>query len=541
MSGAVLDGVSFEYAAVPDAGVRDIDLAVAPGEVVVLCGPSGSGKSTLTRLVNGLAPQFFEGPLTGSVRVAGVDVGTAPPAQIARLTGSVFQDPRTQFFTSDVTSELAFGPENIGMEPALIRARIHEIARALDLTGLLDRSVLALSGGEQQRLACAVAGMADPPLLVLDEPSSTLDAAAVAELATALGRWKAVGKAILIAEHRLDYLAGIADRFVYLVDGRIAGRFSAAEFLALGRTRWTAMGLRAPVLEQSVTEASRPGACDGRDKMAPTAPETPVSGTIGDGGGVFVPPSLRLADVRLRRSGRDVLSIEALDVPLDRPVALIGANGAGKSTLARWVAGLAGRGGGLLELDGARLKAKDRMDACYLVAQNTNHQLFCETVLAEVMLGCVRRDRGRDKPISEDEAREILARLDLAHLATRHPLTLSGGERQRLVIAVALASRRRLVILDEPTSGLDATHMHQVAAAIETLRASGAAVVMITHDAELVEQTCGWAVHLSGGRVAASYRLDGSGLARAWAVLTPLTSESTDTDTTNDERGETHE
>ena len=515
-----LDQVSFEYAAARGTGVRDITLEVRAGEVVVLCGSSGSGKSTLARIANGLVPQFYEGTFRGSAQVAGVDVAHADFSEVACVTGSVFQDPRTQFFTGDTTSELAFGPENLGVDPALIRQRVDAMAAGFDLTDLLGRSVLTLSGGEQQRLACAVADMTDPPVLILDEPSSTLDATAVESLTRVLQHWKQAGKAILIAEHRLDYLAGLADRFVYLADGAMAGDFSHDQFLSLGPTRWEELGLRSPT------------------GLATTV--RPVHGGNAPSG-----PTLDLAGIRLTRGRHTVLDIADAHLPLGTPLAVIGANGAGKSTLARWLAGLGGSGKGTMRFSSQTLPTapadrqssrphsghmipqgplnrRQRLDTCYLVAQNTHHQLFSDTVLGEVLLSSQASARRQpENRLDEAAARQILADLDLDHLADRHPLTLSGGEKQRLVIAVAMASRRRIVIVDEPTSGLDATHMRQVAAAIETLHHNGTCVIVITHDADLVALTCGSVIRLNDGQITESYPLDTAGLAQAYATLDP--------------------
>jgi len=500
-----LSQVSFEYGAVPGAGLHGVDLVVDPGELVVLCGRSGCGKSTITRVVNGLAPQFYTGRLTGEVRVAGLDVARTPIAQVARSVGSVFQDPRTEFFTGDTISELAFGPENLAWEPARIGRQIDQLTGRLNLTVLLDRNILTLSGGEQQRLACAVATMIDPAVLVLDEPSSTLDGVATAALADAMAAWKDQGKAILVAEHRLDYLAGLADRFVYLDGGVVAHDWHHDDFLALGDDVWQSLGLRSPRRHHllSVPAAATPEPPANPDQT----PSSPPPGQTG----------LVCAQVRLRRGGRPILTIDQAELPLDTPLALVGANGSGKSSLARWLAGCGPAAHGTVSLFGAPVTFRRRLDTCYLVAQNTNTQLFSETVLGEVRLG---RNRvapalpsawdGADAAAAED----ILRLLDLDHLAGRHPRTLSGGEKQRLVIAVAMASGRRLVILDEPTSGLDATHMRQVAAAIARLHHAGTAVIVVTHDLDLVELTCGAAAVIDQGRIQEAYRLDDAGVGK---------------------------
>jgi energy-coupling factor transport system ATP-binding protein len=242
-----------------------------------------------------------------------------------------------------------------------------------------------------------------------------------------------------------------------------------------------------------------------------------------------------LSGVRLRRGGRTVLDIDTAQLPLAQPLALIGPNGAGKSTLARWLAGLGQRGSGTLTMGGQPLSWRTRLDVCYLVAQNTNQQLFTDTVLAETILGDAanRRTRlgvarrGKEAAPNhldadaETSAQAILEELDLAQLAARHPLSLSGGEKQRLVIAVALAAGRRLIILDEPTSGLDAAHMRQVADAISAAHRRGAAVIIVTHDADLVALTCGSAARLDSGRLAELIRLDATGLDAALAFLAP--------------------
>ena len=206
----------------------DLELEVPAGEVVVLCGRSGCGKTTVTRLLNGLIPQFYEGDLWGRADVLGVDPSVEPITRLATLVGSVFQNPRSQFFNVDTTSELAFGCENMGWAPTLIDAAMAGVVVRFGLEDLLDRNLFKLSGGEKQKIACASVSAHDPQLLVLDEPASNLDVASIRMLASIVAQWKAEGRTVVVAEHRLGYLLDVADRFVLVEDGRVAWEKTAS-------------------------------------------------------------------------------------------------------------------------------------------------------------------------------------------------------------------------------------------------------------------------------------------------------------------------
>ncbi len=233
-----MEDVSFSYAGGHSGtGVEGISLSLGRGEVALLCGPSGCGKTTVTRLANGLAPHFYEGAETGTVRVCGLDIAHAELWETARVVGSVFQNPKTQFYSVDVRGEVAFGCENLGFKPADIERQVDAAAREFDLAPLIDESLFSLSSGQKQRVACASAAATSPALVVLDEPSSNLDFEAIAQLRSAIARWKAEGIATLVAEHRIHYLEGIADHVLYLDNGRIARRWTAGEFARLDDCR----------------------------------------------------------------------------------------------------------------------------------------------------------------------------------------------------------------------------------------------------------------------------------------------------------------
>ena len=472
-----IKNVSFSYqSGAASGGVRDVSLAVPDGQVVVLCGESGCGKTTLTRLINGLIPHYFEGELTGCVEINGQNVTAQPLYDTARLAGSVFQNPRSQFFNVDTTSEITFGCENLGMPREEILRRLEHTVSVLHLEKLLDRSIFELSGGEKQKIACAGAFIMEPNVFVLDEPSANLDADAVLDLRGMIAYLKSLGKTVVLSEHRLYYLHGLADRYVYLKDGRIAGDYTSKAFDALGSEARRAMGLRALSLrELAVRRDTRPAA-----------------------------QTAELHGFRFAyKNAPETLHIGDAAIPYGGITGIIGHNGAGKSTFSRCFCGLEKRCG-TVSVDGTVFRAKDRLNRCYMVMQDAGHQLFTESVLDEVLISLPDED--------EAAAKDILAQLDLTPYLDRHPASLSGGQKQRLAIASAIAAERSVVFLDEPTSGLDHRHMLQTAELLHALRRGGKSVYVITHDPELIAECCTDTLRMEDGRIAESYPMDAAGM-----------------------------
>jgi energy-coupling factor transport system ATP-binding protein len=473
--------VSFAYGQTRrENGIQDVSLTIGDGEVILLCGESGCGKTTLTRLVNGLIPHFWEGDLSGEVVIGGSRISDVPLYETAKIVGSVFQNPRSQFFNVDTTSELAFGSENQGLPEEIIRNRVKTAARQFGIEPLMGRSIFELSGGEKQKIACASVAACEPDILVLDEPSANLDAKATAELHLALLDWKAQGKTILIAEHRLHYLWDIADRIVYMNRGRIESVFTQQEFISLGGDRLNDMGLRQLAFG------------DLRENAARLAQAS---------------ENLTFSDFHFSyKSGYSVLNIENLHIPIGATVAIIGHNGAGKTTFARCLCGLEKRCNGKMLFGDKAIHRKERLKHCYMVMQDVDHQLFTESVLDEILISMDSAD--------DRQADEILRGLDLSKMKEQHPMALSGGEKQRVAIASAVASKRDIILFDEPTSGLDLRHMREVAVNIKRLAAMGKTVFVITHDPELILSCCTHVAHMEQGRVSANYLLDGDGTAR---------------------------
>lgn len=458
------EGLCFRYHGGEGLSLDGVTLAVQPGECVVLCGKSGSGKTTFSRFLNGLCPMFFAGELSGSCRCAGLEAGQAAIEDYVPLVGSVFQNPKTQYFNIDTTAELAFPCENTGLPSGEIRRRVAECAAQFGIEPLLGRSIFRLSGGEKQRIAFAAASMLHPRLLVLDEPTSNLDQAAIEALARMVAKMKAQGVTIVLAEHRLAWLRGIADRYLLFEDGRLAGQWPAAEFERLPLAALYGRGLRAtdlaPLVAQTHARAAAP----------------PPAGQ----------PLLAAQGLAVGYGGKTVCTVERLALYPGEIVGLMGHNGIGKSTLAKTLCGLQKPLAGQILWRGEPAAPKALARRCFLVMQDVNYQLFSDSVQQEVLLGAA----------NPGQCQAVLASLGLDALAGRHPMSLSGGQKQRVAIAAAMLAGRELVLLDEPTSGLDHHHMTQVGLLLRQLKEQGRCVLVITHDVELTAQWCDRVIEL---------------------------------------------
>ena len=460
-----IKNLSFQYSTEEDFVLRNIDLSVHQGECILLCGKSGCGKSTLLKIINGIIPEFYQGKITGSVEVAGMNPFETEIYKISEKVGSVFQNPKTQFYTTNTTDEIAFALENYGVEREKIQKRLQEVQETMHVSALMDRNIFALSGGEKQKIAIAAVYALNPEIFVFDEPSSSLDMDSMIELSKLMERLKEEGKTIIIAEHRLWYLKKIVDRAVYLENGKITKEYSMEEMQNLSEEERCRTGLR---------HTNFPG-------DSPTWNERSKDYAVKrDSSGNAL--ELEIKDLLYKRKERTVFNIDRLGFERGKIVGIIGKNGIGKSTFAKVVCGLTRQTAGEICKNNKRLSASERRKNSLLLMQEINNQLFTDSVYDELRLTSELKE--------EEQFRMCMADMQMDQLKEKNPHSLSGGQKQRVVILSALLSKKKILFLDEPTSGLDYASMKIVAKNIKKFKAEKKLILIISHDMEFLEEVC---------------------------------------------------
>ena len=486
----VFSAVSFTYPDSSSPALDDVNLSIPEGAFALATGPTGSGKSTLLRAVNGLVPQFSGGTFSGRVLAAGSDTMEHAPRELADTVAFVPQDPASSFVLDRVEDELAYGMENLGVEPARMRRRVEEMLDLLAIADLRDRSVRTLSGGQQQRVAIAAALASGPRIIVLDEPTSQLDPQGAEDVLAALQRLvHDHGMTVLIAEHRLERVAGFVDMALgFPGDGSVMTGTPAEVFSALGSgppvTRlgqlvgWTPAPLTVREARSRAGELALP-------TTAPPPPEPTLSAS---GEPLLVCEGLSAGYEVTGTAVRGIsLSLRAGEV-----VALMGRNGSGKTTLLRALGGMHEPATGRV-LTSAATAPQPGVDVA-LCPQDPDSVLFRDTVRDEVAttLGARGSDRSPD---------EILALVGIQDLADRHPRDLSAGQRLLVATAAIVATDAPVLLLDEPTRGLDPPSKERLAGFLRTWAGSGRAAIFATHDVELVARMAARVVVIANGAV----------------------------------------
>jgi energy-coupling factor transport system ATP-binding protein len=504
-----------------------VEVEVAPGEVLLILGPSGCGKSTFALSFNGLVPHAVPAEFAGTMTVGGVSTREASVAELSERVAMVFQDPEAQLVTRTVLDEVCFGPENRLVPAAEVEARAEAALRAVGLWDRRDENPEILSGGGKQRLAIACALALGSPLLVLDEPTSSLDPAGAEEVYRLLGELTAPGstRSVVLVEHDLDLALGIVNT-VLVLDGagrpfasgpvREVLRARAEDLEALGvwlptpttaALRMRRAGIPLDPLPLTVEELAAALADLDVDSAAeePSVTEEP-SGTGSDPDAEALPalPAVSVTGLTVKRGGRRILSEVSLRVPRGDFLAVVGPNGAGKSTLVQSLAGVLRVPRGtvdVLGLDPARASGSALRETIGFVFQNPEHQFVAHTVEDELALGL----RQRRLPETEVSARVdgMLTLLDLHAHRSSHPFLLSGGQKRRLSVGTALIEGAPVLVLDEPTFGQDRARAADLLELLAALNASGTTVIAVTHDLGLIGQYARHVAILDEGRVVA--------------------------------------
>ncbi|MCR5328242.1 MAG: ABC transporter ATP-binding protein [Saccharofermentans sp.] len=452
----LFENYSFTYGKeAGESGIHNIDITINQGECVLLCGSSGCGKSTLLRSVNGIIPHLIPGISEGKVIVSGLEVQKTEMYELAKVTSSVFQNPKSQFFNTDVESEIVYSLENQGIDVNIIDNRLVKTVSELKLQDLTGRNMFELSGGEKQKIAFAGAYISDTPVILLDEPTANLDPDSITKIRNIIIKMKAKGKTILIAEHRISWLNGIADRVVYMRNGCIDNIMRGDDFFGISESKRIELGI-----------------CE--------LCSSSVSNNIHNGKSAN--KHLEASDLTLSYKSHIVQEKLNLYVNKGEILGITGVNGAGKTTLLRTLAGLSKQKSGVISLNGKKMNPKQRRKHFGMVTQDVNYQLFADSCENECMLG--------NPGITQESATDLLNEALLNDLNERHPQSLSGGQKQRLALAVCKASDKDILLLDEPTSGLDFASMIAVKETLKKLSSEDKTIIIVTHDTEFLQLVC---------------------------------------------------
>ena len=456
--------------------LKNINLEIKKGEFVLLCGKSGCGKTSLLRLINGLIPNYYEGEISGEVLLLNEDIKSKEIYEVSKIVSTVFQNPKSQFFNLDTTSEILFSLENHGVNKVEIEKRLDASIKAFDISKLLDKNIFELSGGEKQKIAVASAYASNTDIVLFDEPTSNLDMESIDKIREMLMELKNEGKTIIISEHRLYFLKDLIDRAIYIENGEIKKEFSKEEFSSLSEVNRIKLGLRK--IEMNNLELNNKNNINKSKK-------------------------LEIKKLKFNYSGLKKFKLNISDIMFNfgSIVGIIGKNGQGKSTFANSLIGLQKKGETKVFIDKKRMKSKKRLEKSYLVMQNVGYQLFTESVEEELKLGA-------NKELYQNRVKSVLTNLNIDSLKEAHPLSLSGGQQQRVSIGAGICSGSEILCFDEPTSGMDYFHMIETAKIIKSISNKDNIIFIISHDLEFLYNTVDTIIRIDNGQIEENYKLE---------------------------------
>lgn len=499
--------VTFTYEGSNIPALKDINLSIKPGEIVLITGPAGSGKTTLCSCINGLIPHFHEGNLQGDVLIRTYNTKKARIGGLASLVGMVFQDPESQLVTSSVADEVAFGPENFGVPREEINERVQTALAATRLEGYEEREPFNLSGGEQQ--ACVIASIyaVQPDIYVMDEPLANLDPSGRAQvLRLIIEVAKKREKTLVIVEHALEEVIPLVDRIVVMHQGEIVRDGTVEHVLSLGDI--PQVFTRPPIIQlaEKFLQTVKPFTPENFFK------ELSSKYTLGSvqannsqmSESVFErKPIIEVRDVSYSYTQeKEALKNISLTINERELVAILGRNGSGKTTLVRHLIGLIKPSENKIFVNGKDVALTPTHELAQDVGfcfQNPNHQIVTFKVRDEVLFGL----RAHKVPPSEYDERinEALKIVDMLDYIDAEVFDLGKGQKQRLALASVLTLKPRVLIIDEPTTGQDPQMAEEIFNIIKNLNDMGTTVLMITHQMEYAANYAQRAIVLRSGEI----------------------------------------
>lgn len=509
MSIIEIENISFRYLTSEQDALKNVSLSVDRNEMVLLLGASGSGKSSLVLCLNGLIPNVIHGDFCGEVRVNGRNTSETTVAELATQVGMVFQDPEAQIVTMKVEDEIAFGIENLCLDPSEMEKRIVESLQTVGLLPFRKHSVDVLSGGQKQRLALASVLCMEPQIIILDEPTAYLDPVGTKEFFAVLQELKQSGNyTIIIIEHKLDGLIDMVDRVVVLgkngsvlTDGAPAQVFYENDEICMKEGVWM------PQTVKLLQQLKRGGLPITRNPLTIDETVHTIEQLLSrmESMSPFIkkqktavkhePPILAVHKLPFTRDSNHILQPMELMIPKGDFLAIVGKNGAGKSTLTRHLIHLQSTNKGVIYFNGSDVvdcPAWSIAEKTGYVFQNPEHQFVTNSVAEELRFSLKKFDYSDDE--IDNRVEEMLQRFGLSEHARKNPFQLSHGEKRRLSVATMLISEQELLILDEPTFGQDEKNATELMELMKTLQQAGKTIIIISHDMELI---CEYADHVA--------------------------------------------
>lgn len=473
ISESILDfKIDFSYESNKEKTLKNVTGGISKGKCAVLCGESGCGKSTLLRCLNHLIPEFYDGVFNGYISVNSQDMADKNIGEVGEVISSVFQDPRSQFFTMESDTEISFGLENRGVSPEIIRNRTKEAFSKFGLEYLENREVFKLSSGERQLIAIMAAWATDTDIILLDEPTANLDYSAIEKLKKILLLLKKEGKTLIISEHRLYYLQDLADEFWLMKNGSIYEKYDKNKFQSFSKNELNDMCLRVSDLKQIEPENTQ--AIKQSDK-------------------------LEIKNLSFAYKKEKILKNLSFTASLGEVNCLIGRNGCGKTTLGKCISGLLKSQYDSIKLNAQELSYKDLSQKSLFIMQEAEFQFFTNSVLSELKYSV--------NPSKYANIEPLLKRFDMWEYRNRHPFSLSGGQMQKLTLMTAYLSDKSVVVLDEPTSGMDKKSLDTIVELIKDMRAHKI-VIVISHDLEFIAAVANKCLEIKDGVIEKIYEID---------------------------------
>lgn len=492
-----IDNLSYRYPSRKQFTLKNINLTLADGEMLLLAGRSGCGKSTLIKAVSGLLGSEERGELQGAIYLQGEDISKWPPEKTGQLVGTVYQSPDDQLFAMTVADEVGFALENQGEEPEVIARKVSETLELVGLGGFEDYSIHKLSGGQRQRLALASILVTRPGLLILDEPVSQMNPQGVQSFMQLLVRLnREAGIAILMIEHRVNELCKYFSRLAVMQDGRIVydGLVKDAWKAMTGRTD---LGLREPQTVKLCRALQLSELTTDQEKivqMLRSECEPAAAAAQAQPAGQQQ-PLLEARDLYYTYPGSKEPTLKKLQFTLyqGQITAIMGFNGAGKSTLMNLLGGLTQTQQGSMLLEGKPVDKQ--LGKIGYLRQEPDLMLLADTVHEELCW--------KNHTITQEELQQLLEHMNLAEYADDFPLALSKGQRLRVVFGAMLAKKPALLLLDEPTTGQDEQSLAEIRRLLLAYKEQGGSIFICTHDMELAAQVADRVIVLCAGQIIA--------------------------------------